>query len=128
MGQGGKQMCETDAVRPKTAVQLPLAGSTVTVSKRDFLRLNRSGMTIFSQELAVLGFTKQGLAHSTLTGKSWRGDRQKHSLMFPKCRLLQMLFFWNFCRQVSLMCARPSDENVTMSSSAKKKGTCGVTA
>ncbi|XP_035987549.1 uncharacterized protein LOC118560555 isoform X2 [Fundulus heteroclitus] len=33
----------------------------------------------------------------------------------------QTLFFWSFRRQVSLMCARPSDENVTMSSSAKKK-------
>ncbi|XP_028436621.1 uncharacterized protein LOC114557391 [Perca flavescens] len=66
----------------------PLAGSTVTVSKRAFLRLNRSRMTIFAQELAVLVFTKEGLAQSTLTGKSGRGEHQKHSLMLTKCRLL----------------------------------------
>ncbi|XP_030263645.1 uncharacterized protein LOC115575590 isoform X2 [Sparus aurata] len=51
----------------------PLAGSTVTLSKRAFLWLNRSRMTIFAQELAVLVFTKEGLAQSTLTGKSGRG-------------------------------------------------------
>lgn len=45
----------------------------MTLSKRAFLWLNRSRMTIFAQELAVLVFTKEGLAQSTLTGKSGRG-------------------------------------------------------
>ncbi|KAA0708860.1 hypothetical protein E1301_Tti011795 [Triplophysa tibetana] len=51
----------------------PLAGSEVRVSKRAFQRLNRSRMTIFAQELAVLVFTKDVLAQSTLTGKSGKG-------------------------------------------------------
>ncbi|CAG5884270.1 unnamed protein product [Menidia menidia] len=82
MGQGGKQMCETDAVRPKTAVQLPLAGSTVTVSKRDFLRLNRSGMTIFSQELA--GIHKAGPRTLHPNWKVLEGGPPKTQLDVPK--------------------------------------------
>ncbi|KAI7799693.1 hypothetical protein IRJ41_009448 [Triplophysa rosa] len=64
-----------------------LAGSEVTVSKRAFQRLNRSRMTIFAQELAVLVFTKDVLAQSTLTGKSGKGlPPLKHSWILSKCR------------------------------------------
>ncbi|KAA0721553.1 hypothetical protein E1301_Tti019451 [Triplophysa tibetana] len=64
----------------------PLAGSEVRVSKRAFQRLNRSRMTIFAQELAVLVFTKDVLAQSTLTGKSGKGPPLKHSSILSKCR------------------------------------------
>ncbi|XP_030229461.1 uncharacterized protein LOC115556376 isoform X2 [Gadus morhua] len=66
----------------------PLAGSTVTVSKRAFLRLNRSRMTIFAQELAVLVFTKEGLAQSTLTGKSRKGGPPKTQLDVDKVQAI----------------------------------------
>ncbi|XP_028422016.1 uncharacterized protein LOC114546991 isoform X2 [Perca flavescens] len=66
----------------------PLAGSTVTVSKRAFLLLNRSRMTIFAQELAVLVFTKEGLAQSTLTGKSGRGGAPKTQLDVDKVQAI----------------------------------------
>ena len=60
-------------------MQHPLAGSTVIVSKSAFLLLNISRMTIFAQELAVLVFTKEVLAQSTLTGKSGRGGAAKNT-------------------------------------------------
>ncbi|XP_041831482.1 uncharacterized protein LOC121633476 [Melanotaenia boesemani] len=66
----------------------PLAGSTVTVPKRAFLRLNRSRMTIFAQELAVLVFTKEGLAQSTITGKSGRGLPPKTQLDVVKVQAI----------------------------------------
>ncbi|CAL8239676.1 unnamed protein product [Gadus morhua 'NCC'] len=66
----------------------PLAGSTVIVSKRAFLRLNRSRMTIFAQELAVLVFTKEGLAQSTLTGKSRKGGPPKTQLDVDKVQAI----------------------------------------
>lgn len=69
-------------------MQHPLAGSTVTVSKRAFLRLNRSRMPIFAQELAVLVFTKEGLAQSTLTGKSGRGGPPKTQLDVDKVQAI----------------------------------------
>ncbi|KAK9536001.1 hypothetical protein VZT92_005826 [Zoarces viviparus] len=53
-----------------------LAGSTVTVSKRAFLRLHRSHMTLICQELAALVFTKEVLVLSTLTGKVGPPKRQ----------------------------------------------------
>lgn len=65
-------------------IQHPLAGSAVTVPKRAFLRLNRSRMTIFAQELAVLVFSKKLLAESTLTGKSGIKGRQKRQLDVDK--------------------------------------------
>lgn len=57
-----------------------LPGNTVAVSKRAFQRLNRSRMTIFAQELAVLVFSKDILAQSTLTGKSAKGGLPKTQL------------------------------------------------
>ena len=69
-------------------MQHPLAGSTVTVPKRAFLRLNRSRMTIFAQELAVLVFTKEGLAQSTLTGKSGKGGLPKTQLDVVKVQAI----------------------------------------
>ncbi|XP_062336285.1 uncharacterized protein LOC134035296 isoform X2 [Osmerus eperlanus] len=68
-----------------------LAGSTVTVSKRAFLRLSRTRMTIFAQELAVLVFTKEVLAQSTLTGKSGKGGVPKGQLDVDKVRAITML-------------------------------------
>ncbi|KAK9535966.1 hypothetical protein VZT92_005794 [Zoarces viviparus] len=53
-----------------------MAGSTVTVSKRAFLRLHRSHMTLICQELAALVFTKEVLVLSTLTGKVGPPKRQ----------------------------------------------------
>ncbi|KAF5903036.1 Protein insensitive, partial [Clarias magur] len=50
-----------------------LPGSTVTVPKRAFLRLNRTLMSIFAQELSVLVFTKKVLVQSTLTGNCRKG-------------------------------------------------------
>ncbi|KAM8915392.1 uncharacterized protein AB9W97_014270 isoform 1-T2 [Spinachia spinachia] len=83
-----RTVCRVESTRVE---KHPLAGSTVTVSNRAFLRLYRSRMTIFAQELAVLVFTKEGLAQSTLTEKSdrWQGA-PKHSLIWTKCRLLQV--------------------------------------
>lgn len=69
-------------------MQHPLAGSTVSVSKRAFMRLNRSRMTIFAQELAVLVFTKEGLAQSTLTGKSRSGGAPKTQLDVTKVQAI----------------------------------------
>ncbi|XP_056597776.1 uncharacterized protein LOC130415833 isoform X1 [Triplophysa dalaica] len=66
----------------------PLAGSEVTVSKRAFQRLNRSRMTIFAQELAVLVFTKDVLAQSTLTGKSGNGGPPKAQLDLVKVQAI----------------------------------------
>jgi len=60
-------------------MQHPLVGSTVAVPKRAFMWLNRSRMTIFAEELAVLVFTKEALAQSTLTGKFGRGGPGKNT-------------------------------------------------
>uniref|UniRef100_A0AAV2LJ90 BEN domain-containing protein n=1 Tax=Knipowitschia caucasica TaxID=637954 RepID=A0AAV2LJ90_KNICA len=57
-----------------------LPGKTVAVSKRAFLRLNRTRMTVFAQELAVLLFSKDTLAKSTLTGKYGKGEMAKGQL------------------------------------------------
>ncbi|XP_072557509.1 uncharacterized protein [Paramormyrops kingsleyae] len=65
-----------------------LAGSEVSVPKRAFQRLNRSRMTIFAQELAVLVFTKDLLAESTLTGKSGRGGPPKKQLDAEKVQAI----------------------------------------
>ncbi|CAM4557656.1 unnamed protein product [Leuciscus chuanchicus] len=66
----------------------PLAGTAVIVPKRAFQRLNRSRMTIFAQELAVLVFTKDILAESTLTGKSGKVDSQKSQLDVAKVQAI----------------------------------------
>jgi len=79
----------------RSHMQQPLTGSTVTISKRAFLRLNRSRMSIFAHELAVLVFTKEGLAQSTLTGGG---------LMLPKCRLLQVCN----CFELHVLCLKAS--------------------
>ncbi|XP_077061894.1 uncharacterized protein LOC143714557 [Siphateles boraxobius] len=65
-----------------------LAGSAVTVPKRAFLRLNRSRMSIFAQELAVLVFKKEVLAQSTLTGKSGKGAPPKGQLDVAKVQAI----------------------------------------
>ncbi|XP_057182770.1 uncharacterized protein LOC130549554 isoform X2 [Triplophysa rosa] len=65
-----------------------LAGSGVSVPKRAFQRLNRSRITIFAQELAVLVFTKELLAESTLTGKSGRGGPPKKQLDVEKVQAI----------------------------------------
>lgn len=69
-------------------MQHSLAGSAVMVSKRAFQRLNRSRMAIFTQELAVLVFTKEGLAESTLTGKSGKGGAPKTQLDVEKVQAI----------------------------------------
>ncbi|KAA0721525.1 hypothetical protein E1301_Tti021148 [Triplophysa tibetana] len=69
-------------------VEHPLAGSEVRVSKRAFQWLNRSRMTIFAQELAVLVFTKDVLAQSTLTGKSGKGPPPKAQLHLVKVQAI----------------------------------------
>lgn len=69
-------------------MQHSLAGSAVMVSKRAFQRLNRSRMAIFAQELAVLVFTKEGLAESTLTGKSGKGGPPKTQLDVEKVQAI----------------------------------------
>ncbi|KAK0141864.1 hypothetical protein N1851_020462 [Merluccius polli] len=69
---------------PSSSVDSEIEMAALTVSKRAFLRLNRSRMTIFAQELAVLVFTKEGLAQSTLTGKSGRGGPPKTQLDVDK--------------------------------------------
>jgi hypothetical protein len=45
-------------------------------------------MTIFAQELAVLVFTKEGLAQSTLTGKSRKGGPPKTQLDVDKVQAI----------------------------------------
>lgn len=65
-----------------------LAGSAVSVPKRAFQRLNRSRVSIFAQELAVLVFTKELLAESTLTGKSVRGGHPKKQLDVEKIQAI----------------------------------------
>ncbi|CAM4302929.1 unnamed protein product [Leuciscus chuanchicus] len=45
-------------------------------------------MTIFAQELAVLVFTKDILAESTLTGKSGKVDSQKSQLDVAKVQAI----------------------------------------
>ncbi|RXN18986.1 hypothetical protein ROHU_007557 [Labeo rohita] len=49
---------------------ISLADSDVTVSKRMYDRLNKSRVSLFTQELATLIFGKEKLARCTLTGKS----------------------------------------------------------
>lgn len=70
------------------STQHPLADSEVSVSKRAFQRLNRSRMTIFAQELAVLVFSKDVLAQSTLTGKSGKGTPPKAQLDLVKVQAI----------------------------------------
>ncbi|KAK9517644.1 hypothetical protein VZT92_022995 [Zoarces viviparus] len=53
-------------------------------AKRAFLRLNRSRMTLFCQELAALVFTKEVLALATLTGKSGKEGTPKRQLDVAK--------------------------------------------
>lgn len=73
---------------PFFSIQQPLAGSEVSVPKRAFQRLNRTRMTIFAQELAVLVFTKDVLAQSTLTGKSGKGAPPKTQLDVAKVQAI----------------------------------------
>ncbi|KAM9385279.1 uncharacterized protein KZ484_006846 [Pholidichthys leucotaenia] len=65
-----------------------LPGKSVAVSKRSFLRLNRTRMTVFAQELAVLIFSKDTLANSTLTGRNGRRDMTKGQLDVAKVQAI----------------------------------------
>ncbi|KAL6478110.1 hypothetical protein MHYP_G00139450 [Metynnis hypsauchen] len=55
-----------------------LGNTRVQVSKSCFRRLNRTRMTLFAQELAVLLFGRDVLASSSLTGKSALGTPKDH--------------------------------------------------
>lgn len=62
--------------------------NTVMVPKRAYQRLNRSRMSIFTQELAVLVFTKETLSDSTLTGKSSKGAPLRRQLDVEKVQAI----------------------------------------
>ncbi|XP_072572248.1 uncharacterized protein [Paramormyrops kingsleyae] len=57
-----------------------LSNTRVQVSKSCFRRLNRTRMSLFAQELAVLIFGRDVLASSSLTGKSVAGGTPKDQL------------------------------------------------
>ncbi|XP_026071819.1 uncharacterized protein LOC113051874 isoform X1 [Carassius auratus] len=84
---GGTPSSTTSSFVTEVEMQ-PLAGSEVSVPKRAFQRLNRTRMTIFAQELAVLVFTKDVLAQSTLTGKSGKGAPPKTQLDVAKVQAI----------------------------------------
>nr|XP_055045514.1 uncharacterized protein LOC129431607 [Misgurnus anguillicaudatus] len=98
----------------------PLAGSAVSVPKRAFQRLNRSRMSIFAQELSVLVFTRDVLGQSTLTGKSGKGTAPKTQLDTVKVQAITDAVLEEFPLATPLMYVQSSEENATVSSTAKK--------
>ncbi|KAK7883826.1 hypothetical protein WMY93_026949 [Mugilogobius chulae] len=82
---------------------ISLGNTGVQVSKSCFRRLNRSRMSLFTQDLAVLIFGRDVLASSTLTGKSGPTGTAKEQLHPEKLNALVIQLLLNFQEQMCLM-------------------------
>ncbi|RXN11386.1 hypothetical protein ROHU_026760 [Labeo rohita] len=68
-GPYGSRSSSSELSLAESSKMISLADSDVTVSKRMYDRLNKSRVSLFTQELASLIFGKEKLARCTLTGK-----------------------------------------------------------